>query len=166
MTCEELAGHYPGFHNKKNPEQSQNQWLFLRSVRIEVTGQTATPKSGDKGSFWELQLSLCTQWKYLGGCSVIQSWPALCNPMDCSTPGLPVPHHLPELAPVHVHSHLVLWCPLLLICNAGDPSSTPGLGRSPGDRNDYPLQYSCLENSCSTAFSALPWWLRWWKYHS
>ena len=23
--------------------------------------------------------------------------------MDCSTPGLPVPHHLPELAQVHVH---------------------------------------------------------------
>ena len=30
-------------------------------------------------------------------------------------------------------------------CNAGDPGSIPGLGRSPGDRNGYPLQYSCLE---------------------
>ena len=27
----------------------------------------------------------------------------LCNPMDCSTSGFPVPHHLPELAQVHVH---------------------------------------------------------------
>ena len=27
----------------------------------------------------------------------------LCNPMDCSTPGLPVPHHLPKFAQVHVH---------------------------------------------------------------
>ena len=26
-----------------------------------------------------------------------------CNPMDCSTPGLTVPHHLPEFAQVHVH---------------------------------------------------------------
>ena len=26
----------------------------------------------------------------------------LCDPMDCSTPGLPVPHHLPEFAQVHV----------------------------------------------------------------
>ena len=25
------------------------------------------------------------------------------NPMDCSTPGLPVPHHLPKIAQVHVH---------------------------------------------------------------
>ena len=27
----------------------------------------------------------------------------LCDPMDCSMPGLPVPHHLPEFAQVHVH---------------------------------------------------------------
>ena len=31
-------------------------------------------------------------------------------------------------------------------CNAGDPSSIPGLGRSPGEGNGKPLQYSCLEN--------------------
>ena len=35
--------------------------------------------------------------------SVIQSGPALCDPMDCSTPGLPVHHHLPELTQTHVH---------------------------------------------------------------
>ena len=29
----------------------------------------------------------------------------------------------------------------------GDLSSIPGLGRSPGEGNSYPLQYSCLENS-------------------
>ena len=31
-------------------------------------------------------------------------------------------------------------------CNAGDPGSIPGLGRSPGEENGHPLQYSCLEN--------------------
>ena len=31
--------------------------------------------------------------------------------------------------------------------NAGDPSSIPGSGRSPGERNGNPLQYSCLEKS-------------------
>ena len=31
-------------------------------------------------------------------------------------------------------------------CNAGDPSSIPGLGRSPGKGIGYPLQNSCLEN--------------------
>src|SRR5574341_1343706 len=31
-------------------------------------------------------------------------------------------------------------------CNAGDPGSIPGSGRSPGEGNGYPLQYSYLEN--------------------
>ena len=31
-------------------------------------------------------------------------------------------------------------------CNAGDPGLTPGSGRSPGEGNGNPLQYSCLEN--------------------
>ena len=30
--------------------------------------------------------------------------------------------------------------------NAGDPGSIPALGRSPGEGNGNPLQYSCLEN--------------------
>ena len=32
-------------------------------------------------------------------------------------------------------------------CNTGHPSSIPGSGRSPGEVNGNPLQYSCLENS-------------------
>ena len=32
-------------------------------------------------------------------------------------------------------------------CNAGDLDSVSELGRSPGEGNDYPLQYPCLENS-------------------
>ena len=36
-------------------------------------------------------------------CSVAQSCSNLCNHMDCSTPGLPVHHQLPELAQTHVH---------------------------------------------------------------
>ena len=32
-------------------------------------------------------------------------------------------------------------------CNAGDPGSIPGLGRSPGEGKGYPVQYSGLENS-------------------
>ena len=36
-------------------------------------------------------------------CSVTQSCPILYDPMDCSMPGFPVLHHLPELAQTHVH---------------------------------------------------------------
>ena len=32
-------------------------------------------------------------------------------------------------------------------CNAGDPGSIPGWEIYPGERNGYPFQYSCLENS-------------------
>ena len=35
----------------------------------------------------------------------------------------------------------------LYCCNAGDMGSIPGSGRSPGEENGNPLQYSCLENS-------------------
>ena len=36
-------------------------------------------------------------------CSITQSCPTLWGPMDCSTPGLPVLHHLLEFAQIHVH---------------------------------------------------------------
>ena len=36
-------------------------------------------------------------------CSVAESCPNLCNPMDCSTPGFPVHYQLPKLAQTHVH---------------------------------------------------------------
>ena len=35
--------------------------------------------------------------------SVAQSCLTLCDPMDCSTPGLPVHHQYPELTQTHVH---------------------------------------------------------------
>ena len=35
--------------------------------------------------------------------SVAQSYPTLCNPMNCSKPGLPVHHQLPEFTQTHVH---------------------------------------------------------------
>ena len=35
--------------------------------------------------------------------SVAQLCPTLCDPVDCNTSGLPVPHHLPEFAQVHAH---------------------------------------------------------------
>ena len=59
----------------------------------------------------KIPLHVCRDlWLSQGGhcccCSVTQSHPTHCDYMDCSTPGLPVPHHLPEFAQetnVHVH---------------------------------------------------------------
>ena len=53
--------------------------------------------------------------------SVAQSCPTLCDPMNCSMPGLPVHHQLPEFTQTHVHRsvmpsiHLNLCRPLLLL---------------------------------------------------
>ena len=61
--------------------------------------------------------------------SVAQSCPTHCEPVDCSTPGLPVHHQLPEFTQTHVHGvsdviqpshplsshHLILCHPLLLL---------------------------------------------------
>ena len=51
--------------------------------------------------------------------SVAQSCPTLSDPMNHSTPGLPVHHHLPEFTQTHVHrvsdGHLILCHPLLLL---------------------------------------------------
>ena len=53
--------------------------------------------------------------------SVAQSCPTLCDPMDCSTPGFPVHHQLPEPTQTLVHcvgdaiQHLILCCPFILL---------------------------------------------------
>ena len=52
--------------------------------------------------------------------SVAQSCPTLCDPMNCSTPGLPVHHQLPEFKLTSIESkmassHLILCRPLLLL---------------------------------------------------
>ena len=36
-------------------------------------------------------------------CSIAQLGPTLCDPMDCSTPGFSVLHHLPDFAHIHIH---------------------------------------------------------------
>ena len=53
--------------------------------------------------------------------SVAQLCPTLCDPMNHSTPGLPIHHQLPESTQTHVmklvmpSNHLILCCPLLLL---------------------------------------------------
>ena len=71
----------------------------------------ATPQTGalqaplSMGSSWQEYWS---RWSFPSPlfeyfcCSVAQLCPTLCDPMYCSTPGLPVPHHLPKFAQVHV----------------------------------------------------------------
>ena len=49
--------------------------------------------------------------------SVTQLCPTLCNPMNCSTPGLPVHHQLPEFTQTHVHQVRDAIQPAHLLCH-------------------------------------------------
>ena len=53
-------------------------------------------------------------------------------------------------------SNIILYLTLFIgkvsAYNVGDLGSIPGLGRSPGEVNGNPLQYSCLENPMATVY--------------
>ena len=91
--------------NMCNKEQEANTWWCIANLVC------ASWPWGDAAS------SLATWCVYEQFSSVAQSWPTLCNSMDCSTPRLPVCHQLPELHQTHVH-----W-----INNATQPSYLPSL---------------------------------------
>ena len=72
----------------------------------------------------------------------------LCDPIGCSTPGLPVPHHLLESAQVHVHyelaipsNHLILCCLLLRNILPQIPAQFPPLHSG---LTQTPLPVPCL----------------------
>ena len=70
---------YPGIKSRSSALQADS----------EPSESSGKPKSG---------VSI-----YTFCCSVVQSHPTLCHPMDCCMPGFLVLHHLPELAQIHVH---------------------------------------------------------------
>ena len=49
-------------------------------------------------------------------CLVIKSCPTLCDPMDCSTPGSPIPCYLPQCAQIHIH-----WIGMLSVSSSVTP---------------------------------------------
>ena len=74
-----------------------------RSLRVDRLGRAIYPKpqaviltSGCLSPFFVFQLSV--QFS-----PAAQLYPILCDPMICSTPGLPVCHQLPEFTQIHVH---------------------------------------------------------------
>ena len=71
-------------------ETTAVKWHYPRWLWIEFLS----------GAPWTCQLS---RLSCCSCCSVTQSCLTLCDPMDCSMAGLPVSHHLPEFAQVHVH---------------------------------------------------------------
>ena len=81
----------------------RTRWLESAEESREGTGESFTERSPRS---LQLERSLCkamkTQWSQNCCCSVVQSYLTLCKPMDCSMPGLPVHHKLPEFTQTHV----------------------------------------------------------------
>ena len=69
-------------------ETALNLWTALDSIIIFTILNSSNPGT------WYIYLFCC--------CSVIQPCPALCNPMGCSMPGIPLPHHLLKFDQVYV----------------------------------------------------------------
>ena len=75
---------------------------FTRSHDVDVTSGWAilcleTKVSWGQETVQQQFLKVCCC------CSVAKSCLTLCDPMDCSTPGFPVPHYLLKFAQTHVH---------------------------------------------------------------
>ena len=87
-------------------------WLCFCKVRGYMGNLCILPSV----LLWILQC-----FKKLSLSSIAQSHPTLCNPLDCSMPGLPAHHQLLEFTETHVlelvipSNHLILCCPLLLL---------------------------------------------------
>ena len=76
-------------------------WVFVDDSFGSVTGISSCNWCGvvlhESSPFWPPSFILVSV------SSVTQSCSTLCDPMDCSTPGLPVHHQLLELTQTHVH---------------------------------------------------------------
>ena len=66
-------------------------WIHLEIITLREVSQREKKKKKPL-SFTFVQFS-----------SVAQSYPTLCDPMNCTTPGLPIHHQLPESTQTHVH---------------------------------------------------------------
>ena len=79
--------------------------LYIKSFKaiITILILTVKPLAWIYIFFAVLVIFRLSGYKYHVFSSVTQSCLTLCDPMNCSNPGLPVHHQLPELAQIHVH---------------------------------------------------------------
>ena len=74
-----------------------SDWTELKwSKKSEVFWRAYLWRVKGKWNSWRKSVPSCVL------CSVAKSCPTLCDSMDCSKPGFPVLHHLPEFAQTHV----------------------------------------------------------------
>ena len=86
--------------------RAEQHWLEVKIIRnqslVVLNKNTNLDKEGFK-TWCCVNHILSSVKEKLHLSSVAQSCPTLCDPMDCSKPGLPVHHQLPEFTQTHVH---------------------------------------------------------------
>ena len=75
--------------------------VFSRCRDADVETNVQTPRG--VGGGMNLDIGIETRTLFVQFSSVAQSCLTLCDPMDGSTPGLPVHHQLPEFTQTHIH---------------------------------------------------------------
>ena len=103
QTCTHRRRYFKAPRMQRPAPDAQQPWnqkrCFLRIMRFEWRLRKNVGLLLSTGS----HLNNYLQWAHFENSVVAQSCPTLCDPLDCSTPGLPVHHQLPELAQTHVH---------------------------------------------------------------
>ena len=137
--------HFCGF-SEPVAEASLSDTVTEKSVQKNIPRNKLKKNVKDKKSLkcYSVQFS-----------SVTQSCPTLCNPMNRSTPGLPVHHQLPEFTQTHVHRVSDAIEPSHPLSSPSPPAPNPfqhesfPMSQLKGlkEGNGNPHQYSCLENS-------------------
>ena len=85
--------------------------------------------------------------------SVAQSCPTLCNPMNCSTPGLPVHHQLTEFTQTHFHPVGDAIQPSHPLSSPSPPAPIPPSIRVFSNESTLPMTWP---KYCSFSFSIIP----------
>ena len=88
--------------------EEATRWCTCQEVRRTVADSAIYCDTNDANKWPTCKLPLMPKVQDrlhipLCCCSVTQSCPTLCNPMDCCMPGLPVLLYLPEFVQIHVH---------------------------------------------------------------
>ena len=86
-----------------NIQNIQLKWRFGKHTHCERIPSTELFNIFTTSHIPSLSLFFFFLVRTLQFSSVAQSCPTLCDPMNCSTPGLPIHHHLPEFSQTHIH---------------------------------------------------------------
>ena len=119
--------------------------LGRRMERARFSKEKGCGKMGEAGRWLNLFcLSPCYQFS-----SVAQSCPTLCDPMNCTTPGLPIYHQLPEFTQTHVHRVGDTIQPSHPLSSSSPPAPNPSQHQS------FPMSQLFPWGGQSTGVSAL-----------